>query len=87
MLLSSKTWQERRLKNIQKTTTRKVTKYDKNVIKKDVPKSVFFLIFWGLGPKAPQDGPKDSPEHHPKSNFVEKCIKMVCKILFISMIL
>ena len=39
VFFSPKTWQERGLKNIQKTITRKVKKNDKKVVKKDVPKS------------------------------------------------
>ena len=48
---SSKTWQERGLKNIQKTSTRKVRKNVKKVVQKDVPKSDVFLVFLGSGAK------------------------------------
>ena len=77
MLLSSKTWQERGLKNIQKTRIRKVRKCVKKVVKKSVPKSAVFFIFLDLGPKAPQGASKDPPDHPPRSNFVENCTKMV----------
>ena len=34
--------------------------YEK-VLQNKVPKSDFFDVFRGLGPKVPQDGPKDPP--------------------------
>jgi hypothetical protein len=77
VFFSPKTWQETGLKNIHKTITRKVRKNDKNVVKKDVPKSGFFWFFWDLGPKAPQGAPKEFPEHPSGPNFVENCTKVV----------
>ena len=77
MLFPSKTWLERGVKNTQKTITRKVRKNDQKVVKKDVPKSDFVWLFWGLGPKAPQGGPKDPYKHRPRSNLIENCTKIV----------
>ena len=45
-------------KTRQKTSIRKVRTYVQNVPKKGTPKSDFFDVFWGLGPKALQGGPK-----------------------------
>ena len=35
--------------------------------------NVFLNVFWGLGPKALQGGPKDPPEHPTRSNLIENC--------------
>ena len=83
MFFSPKAWQERGLKNIQKTSTRKVRKNVKKVVQKDVPKSDLFVIFLDLGPKAPQGAPKDPYKHRPRSNLIENGTKMVCIILFL----
>ena len=61
VLLSSKTWQERGLKNIQKTITRKVRKCVKKVVKKSVPKSCFFWYFWIWGRRRPRVLPRTPP--------------------------
>ena len=47
----------------------------KNGVKRNVPERDFFYVFWGMGPKAPQGGPKDPPGHPPRSNVVRNCIK------------
>ena len=82
MLLSFKTWQERGLKNIQNTLSKKMCQTSGQ---KGRSKTWFFLIFWGLGPKAPQGGPKDPPDHPPKANFVNNFVKMVSSFFFTSM--
>ena len=84
VLFSSKTWLERGVKNTQKAITRKVRNNYEKVVKKDVPKSGFFFwFFWGLGPKAPQGGPKDPYKHPPMLNLIENSTKMVRIILFL----
>jgi hypothetical protein len=58
---------------MQNTVTNKVPTYVKNMVQNEVQKSEFFVVFWGLGPKAPQGGPKDFPGRPPRSNFIENC--------------
>jgi len=81
VFLSPKTWQERGLKNIQKTITWKVRKMWKRLPKRTSRKVIFLLFFWGLGPKAILGGPKDPYKHAPMSNLIENGTKMVRIIL------
>ena len=55
----------------------------KKVVKKDAPKSGFFLIFLDLGPKALQGSPKDPHKPRPRSNLIENGTKMVRIIVFL----
>ena len=70
-LWRKKTGRREVYKTRQKTSIRKVRQYVQNVPKKGPPKSDFFVVFWGLWPKAFQGGPKDPPEHPTRSNLVE----------------
>ena len=58
-----------------KIITKNTATYVKYVIKNRVNKLDFFVVFWGLGPKVPQGGPRDSPgtpEGQELSKFVQK---------------
>ena len=83
MFFSPKALQERGLKNIQKTSTRKVRTNVKKVVQKDVSKSDRFALFLDLGPKAPQGAPKDPYKHRPRSNLIENGTRMVRIIIFL----
>ena len=61
MFFSPKAWQERGLKNIQKTSTRKVRKNVKKVVKNDAPKSDIFWFFGVWGPRRPRVVPEIPP--------------------------
>ena len=73
--LAQKTGRREVYKTRQKTSIRKVRQYVKNVPNKGTPKSALFVVFWGLGPKAFQGGPKDPPEHPTRSNLLENLPK------------
>ena len=64
---------------MQKTVTNKVPTYVKKMVQNEVPKSVFFMIFWGLGPEVPQGGPKDPPgalqDQILSKKYIKECVR------------
>ena len=64
-----------------KQVIKHVVTYVKNVLKKGAQKSDRFVVFEGLGPKAPQGGPKDSPRQPQGSHFIKKNDKMEAQIM------
>ena len=72
-----------RFKKHTKNNHKKSNNKCKKCGQKGRAKKLSLLIFWGLGQKAPQGGPKDPYKHPLMSNLIEICIKMVRIILFL----